>query len=186
VTSRYRPKIHPVTDEAAEPRTLALFEAARSSLGFVPNTYRYMALAPALFETYRLGYGHIRQGSFTGVEQEVIFLTASLMNECKYCIAAHSALANQDYRMSDDLLDALRSGKALSDSKLQSLHALTRSLIETRGQPDEETVQSFLEAGYSEAQMFEVLLAVSLKMLSNFVGRFALPETDDRFAPFTP
>jgi AhpD family alkylhydroperoxidase len=126
----------------------------------------------------------VRQGSFTGIEQEVIFLTASLMNECQYCIAAHSALASETYVMPDEHLSALRSGRPLGDPKLQSLHALTRSLIDTRGQPDEATVQSFLDAGYNEAQMFEALLAISLKMLSNFAGRLALPEPDERFAPF--
>lgn len=182
----YTLRTPPVGDADAGPETLALFEAARKSLGFVPNTYRGMARAPALLEIYRLGYGLVRAGSFTGPEQEVIFLTVSLMNDCDYCIGAHSALAIEDFGLAAEHVASLKSGQALSDARLEVLRAFTVEMVRTAGQPRTDVAEAFLSAGYSEAQMFEVILAVSLKMLSNFAGRLGTPEPDERFKPYLP
>ena len=186
MTKAYTLTTPPVSDADAGPDTLALFEAARGSLGFVPNTYRSMARSPALLETYRLGYARIRTGSFTGPEQEVIFLTVSLMNDCPYCIGAHSALGIEDFGLDAGHVEALCRGEALSDARLEALRAFTAGMVRTAGQPDTDVAEAFLAAGYSEAQMFEVILAVSLKMLSNFAGRLGAPEPDERFRQYVP
>lgn len=182
--TRYDVKMPPVADADADPQTAALFEAAQASLGFVPATYRSMARAPALLEVYRLGYARIREGSFSGPEQEVIFLTVSLMNECRYCIGAHTALALEDFGLARAHVDALRAGQGLDDPKLEALRAFTVELVQTGGQPGKEVAKAFLAQGYTEAQMFEVVLAVSMKMLSNFAGRLGAPEPDPRFAKY--
>lgn len=186
MTKIYTLKTPPVGDAAADPDVSALFEAARESLGFVPNTYRGMARAPALLETYRLGYGLVRAGSFTGPEQEVIFLTASLMNDCPYCVGAHSALGIEDFGLAAEHVEALRNGGSLSDARLEALRAFTVEMVRTTGRPRADVAEAFLSAGYSEAQMFEVILAISLKMLSNFAGRLGAPEPDERFRPYVP
>lgn len=186
MTGSYKLTTPPVDDASADAETSALFEAARDALGFVPNTYRGMARAPALLETYRLGYGLVRAGSFTGPEQEVIFLTVSLMNDCGYCIGAHSALGIEDFGLAAEHVRALVDDEALSDARLEALRAFTVEMVRSVGQPDADVAEAFLSAGYSEAQMFEVILAISLKMLSNFAGRLGNPEPDERFKPYLP
>ncbi len=179
----YRLKTPEVGTGLTDPSTAQLFHAARTSLGFVPNNYKQMARFPPLLEAYRLGYARMRSGSFTGAEQEVIFLTASLSNGCAYCVAEHSTLATEDYAMAPDELARLRRGEALKDRKLEALRAFTAEMIETHGQPDAKLAESFLKAGYTEAQMFEIILAIALKTMSNLSGRLSRPEPDPRFAP---
>jgi len=78
--------------QKAVPLARATLETARQKLGMIPNMYAYMANAPGLLETYRIGYELFRAGSgFTAVEQEVIFLSISYENGCEYCMAATSA-----------------------------------------------------------------------------------------------
>lgn len=174
----------PVADDRADPATADLFAGAKASLGFVPATYRSMARSPALLEVYRLGYARIREGSFSGPEQEVIFLTVSLLNECDYCIAAHSALAIEDFGLAPVHVEELRTGCPLSDPRLEALRAFTAGMVRTGGRPDRELADAFLAAGFEEAQMFEMVLAISMKMLSNFAGRLGAPEPDARFARY--
>ena len=166
-----------------DPNTAQLFLAARSSQGFVPNIYREMARCAPLLETYRLGYARIRSGSFTGPEQEVIFLAASLRADCTYCIAAHTTLATEDFGLSPSVVAALREGRPLPDKKLEALRVFTEEMLRTNGQPGEAPAKAFLAAGYSEAQMFEVVLAIALKTMSNLSGRLSQPDLDPHFAP---
>lgn len=178
----YRLKTPAIEPGQTDPATAQLYQAARTSFGFVPNIYRQMARFPALLETYRIGYARIRSGSFTGAEQEVIFLTASVASGCDYCIAAHATLAMEDFRLDPKHVAALRAGETLDDPKLEALRAFTSEMIETKGQPG-AGADAFLKAGYKEEQMFEVILALALKTMSNLTGRLGRPEPDPRFAP---
>lgn len=179
----YRPTTPAVDTGMTDPGTAQLFLAARSSLGFVPNLYREMARHTPLLETYRHGYARLRSGSFTGPEQEVIFLTVSRRSDCRYCIASHATLATEDFGMTEAQVDALRKGRPLTDRKLEALRAFTEEMLDTNGQPSEAAAKAFLAAGYSEAQMFEVILAIALKTMSNLAGRLSQPKLDPRFAP---
>ena len=176
----------PVSDAAADAPTAALFAAAREALGFVPNTYRVHGAGAVPAGDIPAGLWVGSPGFVQRAGQEVIFLTVSLMNDCAYCIGAHSALGIEDFGLTPEHVEALRAGDALSDPRLEALRAFTVEMVRTAGRPGTEVAEAFLSAGYSEAQMFEVILAISLKMLSNFAGRLGAPEPDERFRPYLP
>lgn len=159
-----------------------ILENARKNLGFVPNLYGNMANHPGLLATYVEGYNRFRKESgFTAVEQEVVFLTISRMNECDYCMAAHSMLAREVAGADAAVVEALRRGQALPDSKLASLAQFTEHLVETRGRPSLGRTTEFFDAGYTEAQVLAVVLALAVKTLSNFTNHLFEPALDTPF-----
>lgn len=158
------------TSEAKSPAR-EVMDGAQQKMGMVPNMYRTMANLPALLGSYAHGYDLFRQQSgFSAPEQEVVFITISRENGCKYCVSAHSFLADNASGLAKEVTDALRDGKALPDAKLDALSQFTKVMFDTRGWPAKEDVTAFLNAGYEEKHVLGIVLALSVKTISNYAN----------------
>jgi uncharacterized peroxidase-related enzyme len=175
----------PKTLETKDPRAKAVLETAKAQVGFIPNMYAGMANSPGLLETYLDGYASFRKYSgFTSAEQEVVFLTISRENGCDYCMAAHSMIADKVSKMPPEVLRAIRSGASIPDTKLAALGAFTSHMFATRGRPTANGLKAFLDAGYTEAQVLEIVLALAVKTLSNYANHVNDPKVDEAFAAY--
>lgn len=160
-----------LTRDTALPRAAELLDAAQRKMGFVPSMYAAMANAPGALETYLQGYERFRASSgFTAPEQEVVFLVVSFENECRYCMAAHSFVAEKASHFPAAVLAALRAGAEIPDTKLRTLADFTRVLLRSRGHPTAENLLAFLQAGYAERQVHELVLAIAVKTISNYTN----------------
>lgn len=180
---QYQTSLPARTTENAPENAVPLLEGAQKQLGFVPNLYRNMANLPSLLATYMDGYNRFREESgFDATEQELVFLTISRLNGCDYCMAAHSMIGDRVAGMAPDLLEAIRQGKELPDSKLEGLSRFTKHVFETAGRPTEAEANRFLNLGFEETQVLAVILALGVKTLSNYVNHVFEPELDEAFA----
>jgi uncharacterized peroxidase-related enzyme len=178
-----RLKLQKVNIADAEPLARTTLETARHKLGMIPNMYAYMANAPGLLETYRSGYELFRGGSgFSAVEQEVVFLSISHENECEYCMAAHSFLADAQSKVPPEVTEALRRGAEIPDTRLRALSRFTRIMVEKRGRPSESDLDLFRAAGYSDQHALQIVLAIGVKTLSNYTNHVCGTELDAVFA----
>ncbi|WP_107852901.1 carboxymuconolactone decarboxylase family protein [Oceanimonas marisflavi] len=169
--------------EQAGEQARSHLEQARQKLGFVPNMYRAMANGPALLDTYLHGYQQFREhGSLSPVEQEVVLLVISRENGCDYCLAAHSTLADTASGVPETVTNAIRNGKPVPDARLAALASFTEVMFTSRGNPTPEQAKAFLDAGYSEAAMLDVILALAVKTLSNYCNHLFETPVDDAFA----
>ncbi|MBW6389839.1 carboxymuconolactone decarboxylase family protein [Billgrantia antri] len=183
MTADYQIQLEPQTLDNADEKARPLLEKANAKLGFVPNMYTHMAKAPGVLDTYLHGYELFRQNSgFTPPEQEVVFLTISRLNGCDYCMSAHSMLAEKASQVPADVIDAIRNDQAIPDPHLAALNTFTRVMFDTRGMPGKADVQAFLEAGYDEGQVLQIVLALAVKTLSNYSNHLNHPELDDAFS----
>lgn len=172
----------PTIDNASE-ASRPLLESAQSALGFVPEMYRHMAKAPGVLSTYMHGYEQFRENSgLKPAEQEVIFLTISRENGCGYCMGAHSMLADKVSGVPEDTLKALREGKKIPDERLAALSRFTQVMFRTRGMPGQDDVQAFLDAGFEESDIMQIILALAVKTLSNYSNHINQPDLDEAFA----
>lgn len=172
-----------LTIDSAAGKARTLLERAKKKLGFVPNMYGAMANEPALFETYDSGYDAFRaECGFTPVEQEVIFLVVSRENGCDYCMAAHSFLADVMAKAPTETTDAIRDGRPIKDSKIAALAAFASVMVDSRGRPTEADVAAFKAAGFSERNILGVILAISVKTLSNYTNHIFDTPVDAAFA----
>ncbi|RTR05925.1 carboxymuconolactone decarboxylase family protein [Halomonas nitroreducens] len=181
----YRIELAPQTLDNADDQARPLLEQAQASLGFVPNMYEAMAKAPGVLDTYLHGYQLFREDSgFSPAEQEVVFLTISGLNGCEYCMSAHSMLADNVSQVPEAVLAALREGREIPDARLAALSRFTRVMFESRGNPSREEARAFLDAGFEERHMLQVVLALAVKTLSNYSNHLNHPELDDAFADY--
>ena len=179
----FKVTLPPVYAEVAERCAKDILVGARKQLGMVPNMYMNMANAPELLETYSIGYAGFRDHSgFTPAEQEVVFLTISVENECTYCVAAHSVLADRASGVPAEVTDAIRNRRQAGDDRLRALHETTLELVRSRGWPSAESVRAFVDAGYTERQLLYLVLAASVKLISNYANHLFDTQVDTAFA----
>ncbi|MGM0534546.1 MAG: carboxymuconolactone decarboxylase family protein [Pseudomonadota bacterium] len=183
MSADYQMQLAPRTLDNADAKARPLLEEANAKLGFVPNMYEGMAKAPGVLSTYLHGYELFREDSgFTPPEQEVVFLTVSRLNGCGYCMSAHSMLADKMSRVPADVLEAIRNDRPIPDERLAALAEFTRVMFETRGKPGEADVKAFLDAGFKEQQVLQIVLALAVKTLSNYANHVNHPAIDEAFA----
>lgn len=167
---------HSAPDGAAE--SLA---GAEKAFGFVPNLLGVFAESPQTLDAY-LTLGQLfDKTSLTATERQVVLLAVSRFNGCTYCIAAHSTIAGMQ-NVPENVVDAIRNDRPIDDGKLEALREFATAVVEKRGWVSELDIESFLEAGYSKANILDVILATSFKTLSNYTNHIAQTPLDDAFA----
>lgn len=170
----------------AEPNAKPILDKALEQVGFIPNMYGLMVNSPALLDTYLHGYKLFKeQSDLTPAEQEIVFLVISYENNCHYCVAAHSMLADKMSNVPAEVTQAIRDGAAIPDAKLQALNVMTTKMVETRGNPSKADVNAFVAAGYSEKNVLEIVLAIAVKTLSNYSNHLFDTPVDDMFSDYT-
>jgi len=167
-----------VSDEGADVLT-----RAEQAFGMVPNLIATMVESPATANGYLDLHERLSASSFSPIEQQVVTMTASFENECDYCMAAESAVTKMAGG-SDETIGELRRGGPLSDDRLEALRSFTETVVEARGWAGEEAVDAFLDAGFTQAQVLEVVLGVAKKVLSNYTNHVAGTPVDEAFQAF--
>jgi uncharacterized peroxidase-related enzyme len=186
MSSQYTLTLPAKTIENADPGAKAVLEQTREKMGMIPNMYANMANSPPMLQTYAQGYSLFREESgFTPAEQEVVFLTVSRENECHYCMAAHSFVADKLSKVPPEVTEAIRDDGAIKDPRLAALQTFTRTMVVSWGRPRQDDVTSFLQAGYSEAHILDIILAISVKTISNYSNHLFNTPVDAAFAART-
>ena len=185
MTAEYKIGLEPVGDEAASGVGKEIMDATKAGFGFVPNMYRTMANSAGFLSTYAHGYQAFRQHSgFTPAEQELVFLVISRENGCDYCTAAHSMVAANVSKLDAQTLAAVRNNTDTADEKLRALATFTQHVFASRGLISQVQAAAFLDAGFEEKQIMEIVLAIAVKTLSNYSNHIFHSELDDVFAPY--
>lgn len=153
---------------AAQP----LLEQAHKTWGFLPTLHATLAESPVTLEAYVRLYDLLPKTSFSAVELQVVCLAVSVFHGCEYCTAGHTYLA-RSAGMAEDVLAALRGGTVITDPRLQVLRAFTERVLHERGFAGDEAVEAFVAAGFTRAQVLEVVTIIATKTISNYVNHLA-------------
>jgi len=169
------------TVESAPAGSRPQLEGIARSFGFVPNLFAVFAESPAALQGALAIFQAFSSSSLSPAEQQLVMLAVSEANDCQYCVAAHSTLAKRFAKVDPALVSATRRREPLADAKLDALVAFTRKVVEQRGMLAAAEVQAFLDAGYTKAQVIEVLLGVGMKTFNNYVDHIAHTPLNDQF-----
>jgi AhpD family alkylhydroperoxidase len=152
--------------ENVSPANQVLFDNLKKAIGKVPNLYATMAYSQNALGNYLT----LQSGktSIKAKEKEVINLVVSQVNDCAYCLAAHTAIGKLNGFTDDQILE-IRSGSVTFDSKLQALAALTQSFVQNHGKPDPVLIEQFFTAGYTEENLVDTIVQIGDKIITNYL-----------------
>lgn len=171
-----------VHDKASAPEAATdTLAGAEKAFGFIPNLLGVFAESPAALKAY-LTLGELfGNTSFSETERQVVLLAISRFNDCRYCVAAHSTIAGMQ-NVPADVVDAIRNDTPIADPRLETLRSFTTAMVDNRGWVSDDDVAAFVAAGYTKANVLDVILATSFKTLSNYTNHIAETPLDSAFA----
>ncbi|MBN2022758.1 MAG: carboxymuconolactone decarboxylase family protein [Pirellulales bacterium] len=174
-------RIPPLAREAAHGRVEELLHQVEAEWGMVPNLMRTLAQSPAALEAYLSLSGALARGALTPQLQEQIALAAAEANRCDYCLAAHLAMAKTVGLSEEEIADSRR-GESTNRRTGTALRFVQR-VIQRRGAIDDNEVTRLRDAGYSNAEIAEVVAHIGLNLFTNYFNRAAGTEVDLPAAP---
>ncbi|MDP5062800.1 MAG: carboxymuconolactone decarboxylase family protein [Maribacter sp.] len=169
----------PPIEEVSE-NNQAIFDNLKKALGFVPNLYATYANSDTALENY-LNFANAKT-SLSAKEKEVVNLAVSQVNNCIYCLSAHTAIGKMNGFTDEQILE-LRAGKASFDTKLDALAQLAKNVTENRGRTDEKVLENYFKAGYTKANLIDTISLVGDKTISNYIHSTTQVPVDFPVAP---
>jgi uncharacterized peroxidase-related enzyme len=154
------------TRDDVTPDNQAIFDNLKKTLGFVPNLYATFAYSPTALGTF-LALQNAKS-SLKPKEREVINLVVSQVNDCEYCLAAHTALGKM-LGLTDAQILEIRRGRASFDPKLDGLVRFVHEAAEKRGHVSAATTDALLAAGWSQANLVDAIMVVGANSISNYL-----------------
>src|ERR1700733_10520890 len=162
------PRIAIPSRDEAHPDAQPVLDAAHKLLGFVPNLHRLMSLSPPALQGWAQLQAQLAK-TLDAKTRDAIALAVSEADGCDYCLAAHSYIAHNLAKIDTDEIAINREGKS-SDPKRQAAIMFAKRLIETAGKVSDEDFESVREAGWSDANIIEIIALTAQFLLTNFVN----------------
>jgi uncharacterized peroxidase-related enzyme len=144
-------------------------------LGYTPNMLATFAKSPIAFNAWATLRGSLNK-ALDLKTREIIGLAISEVNGCNYCLGSHSYAGNMTNLPADEIILA-RMGHA-TDSKRDAAVQFARKIIETRGQASESDLKAVRDAGYTDANLMEIVALVAMYSLTNFFNNVFDPDKD--------
>jgi uncharacterized peroxidase-related enzyme len=167
----------PPTTADAPAASQPLLQAVEKQLGKVPNMFRMIANSPSALEGYLALSGALAKGSLPAPTRERIALAVAELNSCGYCLAAHSYIGANIAKLDPAEISANRRGRS-TDPKADAAVRFAASVVTARGHVSDDQVKAVKLAGYSDAQVVEIVLHVAMNTLTNYANEVAKTVVD--------
>jgi uncharacterized peroxidase-related enzyme len=167
----------PATIESAPAASQPLLQAVNKQLGSVPNLFRLVANSPAALEGYLGMSGALGKGALAAQTRERIALAVAEINGCGYCLSAHTYLGKNLAKLDDAEMAANRGG-ASNNPKADAAVRFAAKVTRQRGKVSAEDVSAVRNAGYSDAEIIEIVQHVALNTWTNYINEVAATEID--------
>jgi uncharacterized peroxidase-related enzyme len=167
----------PATIDAAPAAAQPLLRAVKKQLGVAPNLFRLVSNSPAALEGYVSLSGALGKGELPAATRERIALAVAEINGCDYCLSAHTYLGRQVAKLDDAEITANRHG-ASHDMKADAAVKFAVRVTEARGHVTNEDFAAVKAAGYTDAQIVEIVQHVALNTWTNYINTVGETEID--------
>ncbi|WP_299372013.1 peroxidase-related enzyme [uncultured Tateyamaria sp.] len=154
-----------------------LLASVEKSLGSVPNLFRLLATSPEALEGYLGLNGALSKGKLGAATRERIAIAIAQTNGCDYCNAAHTFLAKTFAKLDEAEVAANRAG-ASTDAKAHAAVSFAVKVATSRGRVDEQDISTVRAAGYSDAEIIEIIGLIALNVLTNYVNEVFRTDID--------
>ena len=165
------------TTEQTPVASLPLLDAVKKQLGVVPNLMKLVGNSPAALEGYLSLNNALGKGSLDPKTRERIALAIADFNACSYCLSAHTYLGKNIAKLDDIEIAANRNGHSSDPKAAAAVKFAVRVALE-RGHVSDADLAAVKAAGYSNAEIVEMVLHVALNTLTNYINEVAQTEID--------
>ena len=169
------PRIKPVQVSQAHQDARKSLEGIQRKLGMVPNLLKTIGRSPAALAGY-LNFNSSLQDALDPQLREQLGLVVAGANSCDYCASAHFALGQKAGVDADEMAANLK-GESRTDQTRAALR-FASALVAERGRVADDDIDDVRAAGFTDAQILEIVAVVALNLFTNYVNHVAQTEID--------
>lgn len=152
------------------------FDTFSKNIGFTPNMMATFAQSPIAFNAWATLLGSLSK-ALDVKTRDSIGLAVSEVNGCNYCLTVHSFTAERMAKLPAEDIVLARQGHA-RDPKRDAAVQFARKVTESRGHVTDADVQTVRDAGYTDANIMEIVALVAMYSLTNFFNNVFHPDQD--------
>ena len=164
------------TDDQLPAASQPVVDAVTKQLMTTPNLFRIMALSPNALNGWAGLQGALAK-TLDAKVRDGIALAVSQVNGCQYCLSAHSYVASTLANIDDDEIQLNRRGQS-GTPKTAAAVAFAKKLMETHGKVSEDDLRAVRAAGFTDANVVEIIALSAQFLLTNFVNNAFETEID--------
>jgi uncharacterized peroxidase-related enzyme len=165
----------PALDAAPEASRPTL-EVVHKQLGIVPNLFRLIGSSPVALAAFTSFQGALSK-TFDVKTRERIALAVAQVNGCDYCLSAHTYLGLNLAKISREEILLNRKG-ASGDAKANAAVRFAARVAKARGHVGDDDIHSVRDAGFTDAQIVEIVALVAENSFTNYLNEVAKTDID--------
>jgi uncharacterized peroxidase-related enzyme len=170
------PRITALNPSDAPAQAQPMLAAVKAKLGMVPNLFKTFAHSPAVLQFYLSGSEALAATSISAALREQIALVTAGENECNYCASAHTLMGKGAGVAPAELAANLRGTSG--NAKTQAALNFAKVIVAERGRVADADLAEVRAAGYSEAEITEIVATVAANIFTNYFNHIADTEVD--------
>jgi uncharacterized peroxidase-related enzyme len=169
-------RIQPIQTTDATGKAKDLLNAVQAKIGMTPNLMKTFAHSPAALEGYLNFSGALATGVLSPKFREQLAIAVAQANSCEYCLSAHTKFGQMS-GLKPEELEASR-GAHSADLKVNAGLQFAQKVVLQRGLATDADLAAVRQAGFSDAEITEIVAHVGLNILTNYFNNVAQTEVD--------
>ena len=169
-------RLTPIQTNGAASELRRTLQNSRLKLDEAPRFLQVMANSPASLRAYIRADAALVRGQLTPRQRQQVALAVAEINGASYNLSARYeagkrlGLAHQEMQ--------LASTTGAEDPKADTMLRFTRSVVLQRGDISDEDFEVLGKAGFTDAQIIEIVANIALNIFSNYLSSLAKTEMD--------
>jgi uncharacterized peroxidase-related enzyme len=149
---------------------------SRLKLDEAPRFLQVLANSPAALRAYLRADAALVRGQLTPRQRQQVALAVAEINGSSYSLSAHYD-TGKSLGLTHHEMGLARNATA-ADPKAETMLRFTRAVVLQRGEISDEDFQALGKAGFTDAQIIEIVANIALNIFSNYFNSVARTEVD--------
>src|SRR6266481_9340380 len=169
-------RLTPIKTNGATSELKRSLKTSHLKLEEAPRFLQIMANSPASLRAYIRADAALVRGQLTPRQREQVALTVAEINGSSYSLSAHYD-TGKSLGLTPEEMQLARNATA-ADRKAETMLRFTQAVVLQRGEISDEDFQALRKAGFSDAQIVEIVANIALNIFSNYFNSVAKTEVD--------
>ena len=169
-------RLTPIKAIVANSRLKRNLKHSRLKLDGTPRFLQVMANSPASLRAYTRADAALVRGELTPRQRQQVALAVAEINGSTYGLSAHYD-TGKSLGLTDHEMQLARNATA-ADPKARTMLRFTQAVVLQRGEISDEDFEALGKAGFTDAQIIEIVANIALNIFSNYFSMVAKTEVD--------
>ena len=169
-------RLTPIKTIAANSKFKRNLKHNRLKLDETPRFLQVMANSPASLRAYIRADAALVRGELTPRQRQQVALAVAEINGSTYGLSAHYD-TGKSLGLTHHEMQLARNATA-ADPKAQTMLRFTQAVVLQRGEISDEDFEALRKAGFTDAQIIEIVANIALNIFSNYFSMVAKTEVD--------